>query len=138
MIDVSSDASALGAAPSNSARLKWDGDEITCRYNDNTSIFTLPIPNLSILMLVVGTKGDVQPFVLLGQRLMKDGHRVRLATHSCFRNYVIDAGLEFYPLAGDPYKLSEFMVKTHGSSNLSHTFLRLLIHPTRLYCANVA
>lgn len=48
---------------------------------------------------------------------MADGHRVRLATHACFRDFVVSydgGGLEFYPLAGDPVKLSEFMVKTHG------------------------
>ena len=62
-------------------------------------------------------RGDVQPFALLGKRLMRDGHRVRLATHACFRDFVLSydgGGLEFYPLAGDPVKLSEFMVKTHG------------------------
>jgi sterol 3beta-glucosyltransferase len=56
----------------------------------------------------------MQPFVQLGLRLQQDGHRVRLATHACFRDYVVGKGLEFYPLAGDPLKLSEFMVKTQG------------------------
>lgn len=50
----------------------------------------------------------------LGLRLMADGHRVRLATHSRFRSFVTTQGLEFYPLKGDPTKLSEFMVKTRG------------------------
>lgn len=58
--------------------------------------------------------GDVQPFLQLGLRLQLDGHRVRIATHACFREYISARGLEFYPLAGDPLKLSEFMVKTQG------------------------
>ncbi|CAE7488862.1 UGT80A2, partial [Symbiodinium microadriaticum] len=77
----------------------------------------IPIPHLRIVIMAVGTRGDVQPFALLGKRLMADGHRVRLATHACFRDFVLSydgGGLEFYPLAGDPVKLSEFMVKTHG------------------------
>jgi UDP:flavonoid glycosyltransferase YjiC (YdhE family) len=61
-----------------------------------------------------GNRGDIQPFTQLGLRLQRDGHRVRLATHSMFRQYVVDKGLEFYPLAGDPMVLSEFMVKTKG------------------------
>lgn len=56
----------------------------------------------------------MQPFVQLGLRLRRDGHRVRLATHSCFEDYVRGMGLDFYPLAGDPLKLSEFMVRTHA------------------------
>ncbi len=59
--------------------------------------------------------GDIQPFTQLGQRLQKDGHRVRLATHATFRDFVIKSNLEFYPLGGDPQKLSEYMVRTHGS-----------------------
>eukprot|EP01034_Spumella_vulgaris_P030699 gene30699-37953_t len=70
---------------------------------------------MNIVILVVGTRGDVQPFVYLGQALKKYGHRVRLATHAEYREDVTTkGGLEYYPLAGDPRKLSEFMVKTGG------------------------
>ena len=31
---------------------------------------------LHIAVLVCGTRGDVQPFILIGQRLQRDGHRV--------------------------------------------------------------
>eukprot|EP01034_Spumella_vulgaris_P040346 gene40346-49897_t len=55
---------------------------------------------MSIVILVVGTRGDVQPFVYLGQALKKYGHRVRLATHAEYREDVtIKGGLEYYPLA---------------------------------------
>lgn len=57
----------------------------------------------------------MQPFCFIGKQLKQDGHRVRLATHSCYREYVTSMGLEFFPLAGDPHKLSEFMVRTHGN-----------------------
>jgi hypothetical protein len=57
----------------------------------------------------------VQPFILLGQKLQRDGHRVRLATHRNFRQLIVaESGLEFYPLGGDPHILSQFMVKTRG------------------------
>ena len=72
------------------------------------------IPPLSVVIMIVGTRGDVQPFIPIGRRLTADGHRVRLATHSEFRDMVERGGLEFYPLAGDPHQLVEYMVKTGG------------------------
>ncbi|CAF1210538.1 unnamed protein product [Adineta steineri] len=74
----------------------------------------LLIPRLAILILTVGTRGDVQPFIALGQALRAYGHRVRLATHETFRSFVRGNGLEFYPLAGDPADLISFMVKNAG------------------------
>lgn len=34
------------------------------------------------------------------------GHRVRLATHANFSSFVRSAGVEFYPLGGDPRELA--------------------------------
>jgi UDP:flavonoid glycosyltransferase YjiC (YdhE family) len=73
-----------------------------------------PVPRLAIVMLIVGTRGDVQPFIALGKALLRYGHRVRLATHEKFRSFVREHGLEFYPLAGDPADLMSFMVKNAG------------------------
>lgn len=63
-------------------------------------------------MQVVGSRGDVQPFVALG-KILKDkyGHRVRLATHLIFQSFVEDNGLEFFSVGGDPVALMAFMVK---------------------------
>ncbi|BAF21391.2 Os07g0419500, partial [Oryza sativa Japonica Group] len=38
------------------------------------------------------------------------GHRVRLATHANFKDFVVTAGLEFYPLGGDPKLLAGCML----------------------------
>ncbi|XP_059436707.1 sterol 3-beta-glucosyltransferase UGT80A2-like isoform X2 [Corylus avellana] len=72
------------------------------------------IPPLQIVMLIVGTRGDVQPFVAIGKRLQEYGHRVRLATHANFKEFVMTAGLEFFPLGGDPKVLADYMVKNKG------------------------
>ncbi|TXG48628.1 hypothetical protein EZV62_024503 [Acer yangbiense] len=72
------------------------------------------IPPLQIVILIVGTRGDVQPFVAIGKRLQEDGHRVRLATHANFKDFVLTAGLEFFPLGGDPKVLAGYMVKNKG------------------------
>lgn len=47
----------------------------------------------------------MQPFLALGVALKKYGHRVRLATHDIFADFVRASGLEFYPIGGDPEDL---------------------------------
>ena len=79
-----------------------------------SKLIDAPIPRLAILMLIVGTRGDVQPFIALAKALLTCGHRVRLATHETFRKFVRENGIEFYPLAGDPADLMSFMVKNAG------------------------
>jgi hypothetical protein len=72
-------------------------------------------PALSIVIHVVGSRGDVQPFVALGKELKAAyGHRIRLATHSHFREFVVENGLEFFSIGGDPAELMAFMVKNPG------------------------
>ncbi|CAD0101164.1 unnamed protein product [Aureobasidium mustum] len=74
-----------------------------------------PPPPLNVVIHVVGSRGDVQPFVALG-KVLKDqyGHRVRLATHPVFRDFVTENGLEFFSIGGDPSELMAFMVKNPG------------------------
>lgn len=69
---------------------------------------------LNILIQVVGSRGDVQPFIALGNELQRYGHRVRLATHDVFEDFVRGSGLEFYPIGGDPEELMAYMVKNPG------------------------
>jgi UDP:flavonoid glycosyltransferase YjiC (YdhE family) len=74
-----------------------------------------PPPPLNVVIQVVGSRGDVQPFVALGKVLKETyGHRVRLATHPTFRDFVQDQGLEFFSIGGDPAQLMAFMVKNPG------------------------
>jgi UDP:flavonoid glycosyltransferase YjiC (YdhE family) len=64
---------------------------------------------------IVGSRGDVQPFVALGKVLKETyGHRIRLATHATFQKFVEDSGLEFFSIGGDPSELMAFMVKNPG------------------------
>ncbi|KAG6404699.1 hypothetical protein SASPL_136952 [Salvia splendens] len=85
-----------------------------CGDGDKEAGDATSLPPLQIVMLIVGTRGDVQPFVAIGKRLQADGHRVRLATHSNFKDFVLTSGLEFYPLGGDPKVLAAYMVKNKG------------------------
>lgn len=72
------------------------------------------IPKLKIVLLVVGTRGDVQPFLAIAKKLQEFGHRVRLATHGNFRTFVESADIDFYPLGGDPRILAGYMVRNKG------------------------
>ncbi|KAE8361542.1 hypothetical protein BDV27DRAFT_132880 [Aspergillus caelatus] len=76
----------------------------------NKEVIHFPL-KLNILLQVVGSRGDVQPFIVLGKALQAHGHRVRLATHLMFRDFVNEHGLEFFNIGGDPGELMSFMVK---------------------------
>ncbi|ODA80483.1 hypothetical protein RJ55_03441 [Drechmeria coniospora] len=75
----------------------------------------VPRPQLNVAIQIVGSRGDVQPFVALG-RVLKDtyGHRVRIATHPIFQTFVEENDLEFFSIGGDPAELMAFMVKYPG------------------------
>ncbi|KAI2602802.1 glycosyltransferase family 1 protein [Hypoxylon sp. NC1633] len=73
-------------------------------------------PKLNIVIMVIGSRGDAQPFLKIGKVLKEEyGHRVRIATHPAFRDFVEkDSGLEFFSVGGDPAELMAFMVKNPG------------------------
>lgn len=71
---------------------------------------------LNIVIIVIGSRGDIQPFLRIGKILKEDyGHRVRIATHPAFKSFIQDdSGLEFFSIGGDPSELMAFMVKNPG------------------------
>lgn len=75
-----------------------------------------PVPKLNIVIMVIGSRGDIQPFLRLGKLLKEEhGHRVRIATHPAFKKFVEqDIGLEFFSVGGDPAEIMAFMVKNPG------------------------
>lgn len=75
-----------------------------------------PLPALNIVIIVIGSRGDIQPFLKIGKTLKEQhGHRVRIATHPAFKEFVEqDSQLEFFSIGGDPSELMAFMVKNPG------------------------
>ena len=73
-------------------------------------------PRLNIVIMVIGSRGDIQPFLKIGKLLRTEhGHRIRIASHPVFRNFVEkEGGLEFFSVGGDPSELMAFMVKNPG------------------------
>src|SRR5438105_15348561 len=60
---------------------------------------------MRVTLLTSGTRGDVQPFIALGQELKKRGHEVRCTTHGDFEPLAQEAGIEFRPLPGSALEL---------------------------------
>ncbi|KAG9511931.1 glycosyltransferase family 1 protein, partial [Aureobasidium melanogenum] len=73
-------------------------------------------PSMNIAILIVGSRGDVQPFIALGKELVAPpyNHRVRICTHPNFKTFVEENGLEFFSVGGDPEKLMSYMVRNPG------------------------
>ncbi len=57
---------------------------------------------MKVGIAAVGSRGDVQPYVALGQGLRRAGHDVRLLVDPTFGDLVRGAGLELAPIAADP------------------------------------
>ena len=49
------------------------------------------MPSLHFALLATGTRGDVQPFVALGEELARRGHHVRVCAHEDFSGLVLRA-----------------------------------------------
>jgi len=64
--------------------------------NSDTSVV-----NKNIAILTLGTRGDVQPYAVLGQALKARGHQVTLATAQNFRQLVLSYGIDFVPVEAD-------------------------------------
>ena len=116
LIDVSVNALHKSSKDTSQTDEFADWDQISDTESDEAkAAFDMgPVPRLAIVILIVGTRGDVQPFIALAKELLAVGHRVRLATHENFRKFVRENGIEFYPLAGNPADLMSFMVKNAG------------------------
>ncbi|KAH6695584.1 glycosyltransferase family 28 domain-containing protein [Plectosphaerella plurivora] len=73
-------------------------------------------PRLNIAIHIVGSRGDVQPFIPIAQLLMRApfNHRVRICTHPIFKDFVESNGVEFFSIGGDPEALMAYMVKNPG------------------------
>lgn len=60
---------------------------------------------MKITILTLGTRGDVQPYAVLGKALAERGHSVILSTAKNFRNLVESYGIGFHPIDADYEKL---------------------------------
>ncbi len=74
---------------------------------------------MRLTMISIGSTGDVRPYIILGQELVRRGHQVRIAAFSPFEKMITEAGLEFHPLAGDVVKIMANIMKP-GTNGLTY------------------
>ncbi|KAI0026741.1 hypothetical protein K488DRAFT_20448, partial [Vararia minispora EC-137] len=77
-----------------------------------------PERTLHFTLLTIGSRGDVQPYIALARGLMADGHRVRIATHGEFREWIESFGIEFGYVGGDPAELMRLCIE-NGTFTIS-------------------
>eukprot|EP00339_Tiarina_fusa_P022737 CAMPEP_0117069646 /NCGR_PEP_ID=MMETSP0472-20121206/48868_1 /TAXON_ID=693140 ORGANISM="Tiarina fusus, Strain LIS" /NCGR_SAMPLE_ID=MMETSP0472 /ASSEMBLY_ACC=CAM_ASM_000603 /LENGTH=352 /DNA_ID=CAMNT_0004792307 /DNA_START=17 /DNA_END=1072 /DNA_ORIENTATION=- len=60
-----------------------------------------------IFFITLGSRGDVQPYIAVANRLIQAGHEVGIATNAIFESFVAQNGLgiSFFPMEGDPAAL---------------------------------
>lgn len=73
---------------------------------------------MRILILTVGTRGDVQPYIALGKGLAAAGHSVTICTCASFESFVTSHGLEYAFLNDD---LIDFMHSEDGKVAMERT-----------------
>ena len=56
---------------------------------------------MKIALLTLGTRGDIQPYAVLGQALKARGHQVTLSTAKNFESLVLSYGIDFVPVEAD-------------------------------------
>lgn len=89
---------------------------------------------MKIVVLTLGSRGDVQPYVALGKEMVKRGHEVTICTGGSFEKFVKSNGLQFYKASIDFMEI----VKTdagnavvNGGGNIFKTlkFVKEVINP---------
>jgi sterol 3beta-glucosyltransferase len=71
-----------------------------------------------ITILTYGSRGDVEPFVVLGRGFREAGHEVRLVAPALMADLVRAQGLEHVPLPGEPDRLTADLVGKAGVAPL--------------------
>lgn len=62
---------------------------------------------MKITIIALGTRGDVEPYIALGQGLKQAGYFVQLVTHENYQQLVSSQGLAFHPVQGNVQELME-------------------------------
>ncbi|QNL49802.1 glycosyltransferase family 1 protein [Olivibacter sp. SDN3] len=75
---------------------------------------------MKIAILTLGTRGDVQPYAVLGRALKERGHEVVLSTAKNFESFIASYGLDFIPVDAD---FQTLLISEEGSKIRKNPFL---------------
>ncbi len=96
---------------------------------------------MRITIFAAGSRGDIQPCVMLGKALQKAGFDPLLAAPENFDPFVVENGLRFYPLRGDVRQIMasetgrEFMEKGSANPFRSIRAMRTMLGPVAMKMA---
>ena len=62
---------------------------------------------MKLVIMTLGSMGDVRPYVALGQGLRQAGFEVCIATHPEFESFICSNGLDFRVIRGNPREVLE-------------------------------
>jgi len=88
-------------------------DAPTILFDDPKASFLnfKPAEPLRVTCLTIGSRGDVQPYIALCKGLMAEGHKVKIATHGEFKDWIEGHGIEFGLVGGDPAELMQLCIE---------------------------
>jgi sterol 3beta-glucosyltransferase len=88
-------------------------DAPTILFDDPKASFLnfTPTEPLRVTCLTIGSRGDVQPYIALCKGLMAEGHKVKIATHGEFKDWIEGHGIEFGLVGGDPAELMQLCIE---------------------------
>jgi UDP:flavonoid glycosyltransferase YjiC (YdhE family) len=97
---------------------------------------------MKITIFAAGSRGDIQPCIVLGKGLQEAGYHIRLAAPENFREFVEQHALEFYPLRGDVQQImasdtGRSFMQTGGSNPIKSILaMRSMIAPIVMTMVN--
>jgi UDP:flavonoid glycosyltransferase YjiC (YdhE family) len=88
---------------------------------------------MRIALIAIGSRGDVQAYIALGQGLIKAGHTVLLVTQKDFEVLVKSHGLEFWLMRGNSQEMMESreMRELSEKGNFATTLRRIMKNAER-------
>jgi sterol 3beta-glucosyltransferase len=60
-----------------------------------------------VVIVAMGSRGDVEPYIALGKGLKKAGHYVRVISHQNFDSLISSHGLEFWAIEGNVQEVAQ-------------------------------